>query len=48
MDLKKIRHEDLLKIINHIKNDKTGIDEYKDLNYYYKLMYKYLPSKDIV
>lgn len=48
MDLKKIRHEDLLKIINHIKNDKTGIDEYKDLNSYYKLMYKYLPSKNIV
>lgn len=42
------RHEDLIKIIDHIKNDKAGISNYKNLDSYYKLMYKYFPSKNIV
>ncbi|GEM_PF-3844800 len=48
MEIKKHRHEDLIKIIGHIKNDKVGILEYKKLDLYYKLMYKYLPSRNIV
>lgn len=48
MDFKKSRHEDLVKIIGHIKNDKVGISSYKNLDSYYELMYKHLPSKDIV
>lgn len=47
MELKS-RHEDLIKIIGHIKNDKVGILSYKNLDSYYKLMYKHLPSKNIV
>ncbi|URZ04701.1 restriction endonuclease-related protein [Clostridium felsineum] len=48
MELKKHRHDDLVKLIGHIRNDKAGISENKKLNSYYELMYKYLPSKDIV
>lgn len=45
----KNRHEDLIKIIGHIKSDKAGILNCKNLNSYYELMYKYFPdSKNIV
>lgn len=44
----KSRHEDLIKIIGHIKNDKVNIVNYKDLDSYYEMMYRYLPSKSIV
>lgn len=42
------RHEDLIKIIDFIKNDKIGMTSYKNIDSYYQLMYKYLPSKNIV